>query len=198
MQKYDIVIARFNENLDWINDINRDDINIKIYNKGEDDINFKSTKLENFGRDPHTFIIYIIENYDNLPEYVVFLQGNPIAHHKDVINTINNHVNEQYICLSDHVIDEHIVSWYENLVDTKMPDPYPNMKRYSLIDTSNAILGTETPIKCTFAAGQQYIVNKKYILNRNIEFYKNLLERFKIDYVLPWHVERLWFYIWKF
>lgn len=197
MKKYDIIIARYNEDLSWVNELDSNKFNFKIYNKGDDNIEFESTPLENFGRDPHTFITYIIEQYDNLPEYVVFLQGDPICHHKNVINTINNHTNEPYVCLSDHVIDESIVSWYEHLVDTKMPNPYPEMRRCSLLETANAILGSETPIKCTFAAGQQYIIHKNYILNRSVDFYKNLLERFKIDYVLPWHVERLWFYIWK-
>jgi hypothetical protein len=76
--------------------------------------------------------------------------------------------------------------------------PFPNMKRFRLKETANAILGSETPEKCTFAAGQQYIINKNYILNRSHDFYKVILERFKIDFVLPWHVERLWFNILKF
>jgi hypothetical protein len=198
MKKYDVVIARYNEDVSWLKELDSDKFNFKIYNKGEDNIEFESIPLENFGRDPHTFITYIIEHYDNLPEYVVFLQGDPICHHKDVIATMNNHANEPYVCLSDHVIDETIISWYEHLVEPTAIMPYPNMRRCGLRETANAILGSETPSKCTFAAGQQYIVSKNYILNRNIDFYKNLLERFKIDYVLPWHVERLWFYIWKF
>ena len=137
-------------------------------------------------------------NYYSLPEYVVFLQGNPFDHYKNVIETIKNHDNQEYICLSDHVIDEKIDSWYEHLVEPTAIMPYPNMRRCGLRETANAILGSETPNKCTFAAGQQYIVNKKFILNRDIDFYRNILERFKIDFVLPWHVERIWFNIFKF
>ncbi len=198
MKKYDIVIARYNEDVSWLKEFNTETFNFKIYNKGEQNIEFESIPLENFGRDAHTFITYIVENYNNLPEFVIFLQGNPIDHCGDVIQIIKNHNDESYVCLSDHVIDEKIDSWYEHLVEANAVMPYPNMLRCGLRETANAILGEETPQKCTFAAGQQYIINKKYILNRSLDYYKNILERFKIDFVLPWHIERIWFNILKF
>jgi hypothetical protein len=198
MRKYDIVVARYNEDVEWVNEFSDSKFNLKIYNKGEDNISVDAIKLENLGRDPHTFITYIIDNYNDLPDYVVFLQGNPFDHQKNVIDVIKNHNNEDYVFLSDHVIDESIVSWYEHLVELTAVMTYPNMRRYSLSETSNVILGSETPNKCRFAAGQQYIVDKKYILNRDIDFYKNVLEHFKLDFVLPWHIERLWFNIFKF
>ena len=197
MKKYDLVVARYNEDLSWINQLEPEKFNLKIYNKGEKNIDFNFVQLDNLGRDPHTFIMYIIQNYENLPEYVIFLQGDPVCHHKNVISIINNHTEEPYVCLSDHVIEESIFSWYEHLVDTKVPDPYPNMKRFGLHETAYSILKDETPGICVFAAGQQYIVNKKFILNRDKKFYIEILERFKFDYVLPWHIERLWFYIWN-
>lgn len=198
MIKYDIVVARYNEDLAWIKELNDPKFNLKVYNKGEDNISVGHIKLENVGRDPHTFITYIIDNYENLPDYVIFLQGNPFDHQKNVIESIKNHTDQDYVFLSDHIIDESMVSWYDHLVEPNHIMEYPDMRRCSLLETSNAILGLETPNKCRFAAGQQYIVNKKYILNRDINFYKTILERFKIDFVLPWHIERLWFNIFKF
>ena len=198
MKKYDIVVARYNEDISWVKELTADKFNFKIYNKGENNIDFDSTPLQNFGRDAHTFITYIVENYNNLPEYIIFLQGNPIDHYSNVIQTIKMHNDEPYVCLSDHVIDEKIDSWYEHLVEPNATMPYPNMVRCGLRETANAILGSETPEKCRFAAGQQYIINKQYILNRDLDYYKNILERFKIDFVLPWHIERIWFNILKF
>jgi hypothetical protein len=198
MKKYDIIIARYNEDVSWVKELDSNKFNIKLYNKGEQNIEIESIPLENFGRDAHTFVNYIVENYDNLPDYVIFLQGKPFDHCKDVFEMIKNHNNEPYVCLSDNVIDENISGWYEYLVEKDAPMNFPNMRRFLLRETANTILGSETTEKVTFAAGQQYIINKNYILNRSHDFYKEILERFKVDFVLPWHIERLWFNIFKF
>jgi hypothetical protein len=198
IQKYDVVVARYNENLDWLKDLDENKFSIKVYNKGEENVDLIFRKLENLGRDANTFVTYIVENYSNLPEYVIFLQGDPIAHCKDAIQIIRNHTAEDYVCLSDNLIEEGPDSWYENLVEINPDLSGPNMSRFSLKETSISILGEETPGLYKFAAGQQYIVNKKYILNRTLDFYENILERFKIDFVLPWHLERMWFTIFKF
>lgn len=196
MIKYDIVIARYNENINWVEELNDLKFNIKVYNKGNKNIDIDSIQLENIGRDPHTFITYIVDNYYDMPDYVVFLQGNPFDHCGNVIEKIKNHNNDDYVCLSDHIVDESIISWYDDLIEPNIILP-TSMRRYSLLETSNAILGNETPNAVKFSAGQQYIIDKKYILNRDIKFYKNILKRFEIDFLLPWHIERLWFNIFK-
>ena len=84
----DLVISRYNENLDWINKLPiRDDINIVIYNKGQY-IDKDNILLKNVGREAHTYITYILDNFDCLPNYVCFLQGNPFDHCRDIINKI--------------------------------------------------------------------------------------------------------------
>jgi hypothetical protein len=198
MKKYDIVVARYNENLDWIKLLKDKRFNIKIYNKGEDNIDLKCEKLENYGRDAHTFVNYIVENYHKLPEYVIFLQGDPLEHCINAIQMIKNHKEEEYICLSDNVIEEGPTGWYEKIVGSDSDMFFPNMTRFKLSDTACFIFDDEAPGTYYFGAGQQYIVHKKYILNRSLDFYKNILERFKTDYVLPWHLERMWFTIFKF
>jgi hypothetical protein len=43
-----IVIARYNENIDWIKNINFDFI---VYNKGSNDLNISNTLIQNKGRE---------------------------------------------------------------------------------------------------------------------------------------------------
>ena len=74
---YKLVIARYNEELDWVNNLNKE--NVIIYNKGADE-HSSAIKRENIGREVESFFYYIIENYNNLPDYVIFLQGNPFDH----------------------------------------------------------------------------------------------------------------------
>jgi hypothetical protein len=80
LKKIEIVVARFNENLEWINLPPFNKYNIKCYNKGNDN-NFNIQypheifKLDNVGRCDHTYLYHIVNNYDNLKDYTVFLPG---------------------------------------------------------------------------------------------------------------------------
>lgn len=79
-----IVIARYNENIDWTKYLIRPYV---IYNKGETlDMNFVVPR-ENVGRESETYVAHILEYYDMLPDDgdTVFLQGNPFDHAENVI-----------------------------------------------------------------------------------------------------------------
>jgi len=74
---YRIVVARYDENIEWLySEFN----NCIIYNKGEKLNIANEIILDNVGREPEVYLNYIIANYDNLPEVVVFTQAN-IANH---------------------------------------------------------------------------------------------------------------------
>lgn len=84
-QKMTMVVARYNENLNWLKPVPWDYI---VYNKGEDNLPKwvkNEIKLPNIGREAHTYLTFIIDNYDNLPDYTVFLQGNPFSDRKDFL-----------------------------------------------------------------------------------------------------------------
>ena len=90
--KTEIVVARYSENLDWLKKIKKSkDIKITVYNKGKDDIDFPFIKLPNIGRESHTYLYHIINNYDNLADQTIFCQGDPISHSPDFINLINKY-----------------------------------------------------------------------------------------------------------
>jgi len=90
--KTEIVVARYNENLDWLKEIKKSkDIKITVYNKGKDDIDVPFIPLPNVGRESHTYLYHIINNYDNLADQTIFCQGDPISHSPDFINLINKY-----------------------------------------------------------------------------------------------------------
>ncbi len=87
---HEIIIARYNENIDWITEI-PDFFNVIVYNKGNHDINKtirnrinKLIDLENSGRESDTFLRHILEKDDFDENYSVFLQGNPFEHSPDI------------------------------------------------------------------------------------------------------------------
>ena len=87
---FEVVIARYNEKVDWIVKefpwILEEPSNkaITVYNKGIDNlslpVNIKIVDLPNIGRETHSYFYHIINNFDNLADRVLFLQGNPYDH----------------------------------------------------------------------------------------------------------------------
>jgi len=76
-----VVCARYNEDVYWLAPILD---KVIVYNKGPDNLDYiprdKIIKTDNFGREGGTYIKHIIDNYDNLTDYILFIQGNPVDH----------------------------------------------------------------------------------------------------------------------
>jgi hypothetical protein len=75
----DIVIARYEEDLSWLKDIPVKYTTLYIYNKGSEitlDLqNVKIIPLPNLGRESHTYLYHVINNYNNLADITYFLPG---------------------------------------------------------------------------------------------------------------------------
>lgn len=73
----ELCIAHFNEDLSWLAPFSS---NCSVYSKGsspEDTITFAhANRLPNIGRETHTYLTHITQNYDSLPHVTLFLQGN--------------------------------------------------------------------------------------------------------------------------
>jgi hypothetical protein len=96
-----IVVARYNENIDWLYDIKEMFENIFIYNKGGEVTfftdNCKVEKLTNIGREAHTYLHFIVNNYDDIlknpSEIYIFTQAQPnngIETFRKKLNSLHN------------------------------------------------------------------------------------------------------------
>ena len=108
MKSHCIVISRYNENLDWVQSLVDTEswiTHIIVYNKGLPNISFSGKALEkiqileipNEGREGETYLRYIIDNYDTLPEHVWFLQGDPFDHSPDFMELMKESVVQEYV-----------------------------------------------------------------------------------------------------
>lgn len=77
----DIVVSRYNEDITWLNEGNASKYPVYLYNKGPNMYNGQINnlkeymKLQNIGRESHTYLYHIVENYNNLSDITVFLPG---------------------------------------------------------------------------------------------------------------------------
>jgi hypothetical protein len=161
-----IVVARYNEDLEWTKNFS----NVIVYNKGNplsDDFNEKY--LNNVGREGHTYYKHIYDNYDNLADYTIFLQGNPFDHSPNIISNLNKYVNNTNLSIDFEFLSESILN--SNLKGC------PHHSGLPLIETYEKLFGERNEnMKFIFGAGAQFIVSKKKILQRPKEFYLKIVE----------------------
>lgn len=106
-KKFELVIARYNEDLKWLKEEPFNKYNTFIYNKGVNDDFHKTNsnkiiKLDNVGRCDHTYLYHIIENYDNLADVTIFLPGSAdmtykIEKAKQQVREVEKHQNTVFI-----------------------------------------------------------------------------------------------------
>lgn len=164
-----IVIARYNENLDWIKNIPAE-FNKIVYNKGSPlPSKYTSISLENVGREGHTYYKYIYDNYENLPNHVIFLQGYPFDHSPNLINILKKYCAEANRPSGFEYISDHFVNC--NLSGCRYNRKAP------LIDTYEYLFGKRIEnMPFRFAVGAQFIVSKQQILKRGRDFYLKIVD----------------------
>lgn len=171
-----VLVARYNEDVDWCLEFPH-----IIYNKGE---TMEGTiPLPNIGREAHTFLYHIVNNYDDLDDYTIFCQGNPFDHYKDMMNTIKEFLKftniNDFIPLSDTI-----------LLTSSLKCPYHEslpMKEYY-----NRFFGeNESETLFYFIVGAQFLASKKAIQLIPLSVWKYLLDRIELAEG-PWVMERYW------
>jgi hypothetical protein len=182
--KTEIVVARYNENLDWLKKIEKSkDIKITVYNKGQDDISIDVPfiKIPNIGRESHTYLYHIINNYDNLADQTIFCQGDSIFHSPDFLDLINKYRNK-----FEPV--QPLTAWYwpegEAPVYRVVP-PQPILDETKNLWINNARIHVEY-INNDFVTVYPY----HYIENNFIKFIEIVKESYGIDNPLEFNIER--------
>lgn len=173
-----IVVARYNENVEWTKQFK----NVLIYNKGTklDDNSYNEIFLNNVGREGHTYYKHICDNYDNLPEYTIFLQGRPFDHSPNIIRNLTfftKHINTKELCIDFEFLSEEIFHSSLDLENRKCRECrdiiHKIWKQVFGVNSSNN--------ECIFGAGAQFIVSKKKILKRTKQFYENIVKMLEYD-----------------
>jgi hypothetical protein len=184
-----IVVARYNENIEWTKQFP----NVIIYNKGNKlDNSYNEVLLDNVGREGHTYYKYICDNYDNLMDYTVFLQGNPFDHSPNIISNLNKYINTPNLNIDFEFLSEYIINSSLNR------ELYLNWQCKNIYKSWYNIFGMESPNdECIFGAGAQFIVSKNKILKNTKEFYNNIVKmlEYSIDPPEGYDIERLHKYI---
>jgi hypothetical protein len=193
--KIQIVIARYNEDLEWLKEEPFDKYPILLYNKGPNEDFYHAPNIENIftvknvGRCDHTYLYHIIENYDNLADITIFLPGSANMHYK-----INNakkqilecvkHNNTVFIKGSSHENGVH-----KELYDFQLDDWQSSDETNKKLNTEEKLLpATIRPFGKWYDAhfpnihvkfvsyGGIFGISKKHIIQHPKAYYENLIQ----------------------
>lgn len=151
------VIARHTEDISWAKDLQK-----TVIQKGVD--------MPNLGREPASYFLFIIENYEMLSGEYVFCQGNPFDHSHDFLSKIQdtNYVGQLHIsdCNGE-----------------------PSDRGFN-IDNLLIELGLPTKSEYKFRAGCQFKVSAEEIKSHPYELYVKMLY-LEMQGRNPWAFERM-------
>ena len=191
-EKVDIVITYFGEDLSWITSLNHTAINeIIIYNKLDDT---KYIPLPNIGLDTHTILHHIVNNYNDFNP-TIFLQGNPFDSGIKPSNVSDIHKMIDELQDGGHTLNYHISPVDSSLINGMIS----NWKNRELTPVGTDIkswcesIGLGVLDNLPIYWGCQFGINDIILYNRDIDFYKELLELHKTKYTeLSHFLERTW------
>jgi hypothetical protein len=190
----EIIVSRYNEDLEWLNSEIIEDFPVIIYNKGLNEDFYKPQhlknviSLDNVGVCVHTYLYHIIENYDNLSDVTIFLPGSCMDDHKKekTMNTIKKTKDTKNTVFYAGHFDKTVASELYNF----------SLDNYSLANSKNKDLNSDKTLNnCDIRPfGKWYetlfpnidishvnyygifSVSREHILNRSKESYEELIQ----------------------
>jgi len=176
----EIVVARYKEDVSWTEEF-KDDYKITVYNK------FKGENiLKNVGRETHTYLHHIINNYDSLSDNTVFLQGEPFDHYPNLKIFLKRKLfHKQMDMLGKCIISCDVNGQPHGNVNKKMI-PVGKLFEWLTLEKS--------PPAFIAPAGAQFCVSKNLILGRPKIFYERAIKAvdYDINPIEGHCFERLW------
>jgi hypothetical protein len=136
MNKVNVVVSRYNKNVDFVYKIK--DVNVLIYDKNNPQNQYNVPV--NKGNEASVYLKYIVDHYDNLPDFTFFIHDDEYAWHHSgsIVDKYNEallskklyyNINDKCIQTKQNAIKtEHgaelyniFLSWYNQLIEPYIP-----------------------------------------------------------------------------
>ena len=198
---YEIVVAHYNEDLKWL--LPYAD-HARVYDKGGNKSSSMATKvkkweiLSNVGRESHSYLYHIINNYDCLANATIFGQGRLTDHARWNDNEVKKFIdgaNKQGIYVQkSHGYGNwgrirHLGKWLAMIQSKDM-----RQSNITFGEFWKAIFGSPHPFRSVATYGSIFSVSRSRILTHPKSFYENAIS-FVNDHPNPeegHYFERMW------
>ena len=180
------VLSKYKEKNNFWHDLLLKNYEVIVYNKSEGE-----NLLPNVGREGHTFIHHIVENYENLPDEILFSQYDPTDHFSGNKKIHFSHAMENF--LNKTLID------YCGIRPTDF-DLMVRRRKIDWVDFSKELFGKFDNneiyklIACGSTLNGVFRVSKNAILQNSLSLYKKCLEMLSrgSDPFEGYYFERMW------
>jgi hypothetical protein len=173
----ELVVARFRESVDWTRNVPAA-VRVTIYDKGGDLAagsvpHAEVRRLPNVGREAHTALHHLMEQWETLAPLTVFCQGRPFDHAWDFHHTL------RALAAGAERVDG--FRWLGHLVDTDDAEGRRLFVRWSknadgrglaLDALHTALMGAPAPPLVRFFGGGQFAVTAELARRRSAEFWE--------------------------
>jgi hypothetical protein len=167
-----IVSSHYKEDLAWLENSKWP---VVIYSKNPESPHFRGQ--ENVGNETTAYLLYIIQHYDNLPNYVAFIHGHEESYHQkcgNILNLIDKAKIQEFDFISLNCSELKQDINYSCEHDTRVADIHNiwdnHIKQY---------LKYDAPYMINTDCCAQFIVSGKAIKNNNKEMYEYFYYNFK-------------------
>lgn len=173
-----VIIARYNESIDFIQKIL---FEVLLYEK--ENSNAKYNIIKNKGNEATVYLKYIIDHYDILTDYTIFIHCHEYSwhHHGSIIDRINENINLEHTVKN---LNHYCLGDMDNL-DESTSDLADYFRKYIRPAVGPYILYpnfTKGELGCA-----QYIVHKNNILLHSKKFYEDIF-----DYLMNTDIDNYW------
>lgn len=183
-----VISSHYKEDLNWVNFIKYP---VKVYSK-----TLKNKNFINFNKvqEAPAYLKYIIENYNNLPEYSIFIHGHLMSEHQsdNIINIVNS------IDFTKDIINLNREDWVQTI---SRGDEFEDRKFSWIEENWKDLIGDYLPLpdSLSFPSCAQFSIHKSKITQYPIEFWQHLFdwcEKTELDNFISSRIfEYIWYYI---
>jgi hypothetical protein len=189
--KYKIVIARYNETLDWLKKKVFHYPYI-VYNKGPNSDFYKSKyfdkeiKLKNIGRESHSYFTHIIQNYDALDDITIFVPGSLDSKNKysRSVRLMKETRGDTFACIRESVFKKHKTFKIDNYLCTNKKNstlnPDAKIKKSKVRPFGkwyNKTFKQHHKKSTCFTMNSIFALTKETILQKPKSYYESLLKQ---------------------
>lgn len=165
-----IVVCRYNEDIEWTQKLIEQGIRVFVYNKGKV-LSSPYYVPKNVGNEAAAYLKYIIDFYDNLSQYTIFLHGSNQSwhHHGKLTDMILNMMTRKIKIRPYHNLNNRCTQSVKN-------DLFPHVRKFFQEYLSPYIGDIEEYGDWTIGKQccSQFILHKKRIHEYPLRFYKDI------------------------
>jgi len=204
----DLVVARYEEDVSWLDDVDVD--RIFLYNKGRDVPQLKKkviySQLKNWGRESDTYLTHVLAHYHDMSDITIFVQGNPFDHFakierfislptiKDMATRLRTlrQPNETIFVRKDLVSLGNV--WDINAASLDEWDRYSWF--FGMMEVMEVLFGHFClPMNVIAGWGAQFAISKDLLRRFTFNQYQKLKVISDKNYFLPWGLEKYWLFL---